>query len=202
MKIIDGFFYHIGRYIFLVPLVVIVIVVTLKFTKPTQLSVPNTEIISPTVTLLSAQVNTIQTATTSAVFDVKTLNLIGPWYCPYNDQTASVSAYISNRRARADIATANTTTHIVFLDDCYYSWKEREKTGEMMCGLKQVVSMVEPLLQSGVLNLSQLGGLAKQYINTSASSIGDVTKYMQNCSKKPVKEELFRYPTDVKWQKK
>ena len=202
MKFIDGFFYHIGRYIFVVPFIIIVIVIISKFTSPAKQTVQNSEIISPTISALGEKKENVQEVTTSAQLNQKSLDLIGPWYCPYSDQTATVSAYISDHRVRADIQSAGVITHFVYVSDCYYMWQDGDTNGESMCGLQQVISMVEPLLQSGLIKVSQLGGLAQQYIKTSTTSVGDVTKYVQNCSIKPAKEELFRYPSTVKFQKK
>jgi len=185
----DDIFSVLSKLTIIVPLVVIVVALLIKFNNKSAnnylTSSQSLIKLSPTIKL--SQTNNLK------------IDLIGPWKCDFNLDGASVSAVIKNKQAFAQIEKNKTIEYYSLNGDCLYHWQVQKYSGDKHCGLSPIISVVEMMTSFG-------GGLDFKALSNNFSQMGmgksmfDSLKnidFNKNCQKKEPPLNIFIVPTNI-----
>ncbi len=170
----DKFFYFASKVVIILPIIIILIALIIKFNQNRQYSQKFT--LPPTNKSIST-ITTIPTATTAAQF-----NLVGPLICQIKENKASISAYIKDRKVFLTKNEENKIDYFLIKDDCLYWWEGRKYSGQKMCGVGYYLSYFEKFFHLGLLGRSNL----------------NLAPLINNCKKEEIKEErVFEVPSNI-----
>lgn len=185
----DEIFSVLSKLTIIIPLVVIVTAIVLKYNGKT---VDNSG--------LKQNVNKTPSATSVPGKTASLrIDIIGPWQCDFEISGSSTSAFIKNKQLYAQTKEKNVTENFIFNNDCLYRWQSQKYTGDKYCGLSPMISLVE--LMSGIS-----GGLDLKSLVGNLSQIGidkNITDKIKNidldksCQKKEPPVNIFTVPTNV-----
>jgi len=198
-KQIDDFFHKVSRYIFIVPMIVVLAAVLLKLADNSAQKGYREYNLSPTPTK-SQNIFDGLDSSASAKF-----NLTGPLSCSFSTQTSSVSAYVKDKKIYIAMDEKNVKTNHLLNGDCVYIWKEGQYSGEKTCGISQQVSIVEGLLSSGLIDPSLVfSNLGKAFDLPVGVGKQDTLKTaMSSCKKEDVPSSIgFNVPKSVLFKNK
>lgn len=123
------------------------------------------------------------------------VNLNGSYTC----KTASMSAFIKQKKARITLVQNDSTEQYLFDGDCIYSWETGDKTGTKSCGYSQMIFML------GLFGSSVDIGSILPYLSTIGSFAGaggtpapDLESLFNNCTESvDIKNSNFNLPKDI-----
>jgi len=172
---IHDFFYSFSRIVIIIPIIVVIFSVLLKISKSETTVTENITMPAPT-----------QTTVLSTSQNNKVIDLQGPSICVFQTKEASWSALIQNRNISAVSNSKTKVIHYLIKDDCFYTWEKNKYTGEKMCGIGQLLSIGESVINSGFMNKNMFDMLLNQSkINLPVSiKYEDFQKMKTSC--KPV----------------
>jgi len=184
-EFLDNFFYYFSKIIIFFPLVLVVFGLLTKFNqKSTNVYINNKVNVLPTKIIFSP---------TSSFQPVK-FDLKGPWLCLFENKTASVSAYIKDKKIRVEIKTDKEKFYFLINNNCLYQWQENQFSGEKSCGIGQYLTFAENILNNDQKLFMDL--FFKQFNNLQEFSFSD------NCKNKEINEEVFLVPRTVLFKNK
>lgn len=201
---LDDIFHIVSRLTIIVPLIVIIFAIFLKLTGggakqknfiDYKLTTTPTRVKNPLDVL-----NTSKKSTQSARF-----NLNGPLNCSFRSDSASVSAFVKEKRIYLKIDEKKEVRNYLLRDDCIYIWRMGSYSGEKICGLSQHVGMLENLLSTNFIDPSFIFGSLDQVL--TIPSIGkskDVLKTVLNsCKAEAIPASVqFEVPKNVLFKNK
>lgn len=170
----------------IIPLMVIVIALIIKFNVKTNNNSVGDKI-RPTPTVKPNEANKIK------------IDFIGPWQCNFDLNNSSISASIKDRKIMARREEGNVVEYYFYKDDCLYSWQSQKYSGYKYCGLSSGVTIIETMANfSGGLDLESLAkNLTQLGINNSLLNDFKTTDLNNKCQKKEFSEDNFTVPTNV-----
>jgi hypothetical protein len=176
----DQFFHYASRAIIIVPIIVIIIALILKFGNKDIRKQTSSEEIIPSVK------PTIETKPSVKV------NLQGPFICLFTTQGATISAYIKDKKILAQTINKSGTKNYLLNGDCLYTWSLNVFSGEKKCGLSQYINTFETLSSIGITNFSSLTKLIP------ATSESAVMGLINSCKKEEIENKyIFELPKYV-----
>jgi len=179
------FFYYFSKIVIFFPLVLIIFGLILKFNqKQENFYVKN--IISPTKIFFSP---------TSKTLPIK-LDLQGPWRCLFNDEEATITAYIKDRKIKIKIQNNKENSYFLIHNDCFYQWSESRANGEKSCGLSPYLNFAESILKNNQNMFFDL--FFKQFKEFKGKSFS----FENICKKDNVDENIFLVPTTILFKNK
>lgn len=182
------FFSVISKAVIIVPIVVVIVALLFKFNKKPmqQLSYR----IAPTLTIMTRPTQ----VSTSIKFDLK-----GPLICGGKVDSASVSAYIKDKKIKIIFYNKDEKENLLVSGDCFYNWDEGEFSGQKMCGLSPVLSIVETMASFGGLNFGLLFDQLKNLgvSDKVASNQAKFNQLLKTCREEKIDEQLFKIPTNI-----
>lgn len=196
----DTFIYNISRIAVIIPILIIISGVSLKFLgydlPSTQTQSVATNTLSPTQAPTNINNPFSQTLQTNA--SEQHLDLKGPWACQHSYQGGVVQAYIKESNIFLSVPSGPEVKILIVNGNCLYSWSSSAKTGLKNCNISSWISMAQLLLQFNspqqlfsVLSGSSFGSLIP---TTQVSSLSEITK---SCKKEDFDEEVFRVPKNI-----
>ena len=185
----DDIFSVLSKLTILIPLVIIIVALVIKFNNKT----PNSSLLSKqSLIKLSPTVKPNQNNNLK-------IDLIGPWKCDFNLNGSSVSAAIKNKKVFAQIEKNNAAEYYSLNGDCLYHWQAQKYSGDKKCGLSPLISMVELMTSFG-------GGLDIKTLSNSLLQMGIGNSTLNNfknidlgksCQKKEPPLNIFVVPTNI-----
>lgn len=181
----DDFFHFISRLVIVIPIVIIIGALILKFNQKKE-NYSQKIIFTPTV----APTKTPIISSTPAIkFD-----LIGPLVCQINEKETSISAYVKDKKI---LLTKNEkglpadkqekVDYFLVKEDCLYWWEEGKYSGEKICGISSYLSYFEQLSQFGFMGMGNL----------------DLGHLIGNCRKEEIKDlKIFEVPKNILFKNK
>jgi len=145
---LDNFFSFVSKAVIIIPIFILIISLSFKFSSPKNLITNNLSI--PTV---------VPTIKSEFKFDLK-----GPIVCE--------SLFVQDKK----ILLKNKTANHLLNGDCLYTWNTGELNGEKKCGLSNYVNMAENYL--GFLNIDDIinNNLARDFIDDNNVDLTNVVK--------------------------
>lgn len=203
-KKLDDFFHTASKLTIVVPIAVILLAIFLKFGRgaPQEKSFLKYSL-TPTPTKaknLFESINRLKQSTSSAKF-----NLTGPLSCSISADTATMSAYVKDKKIRLSIEEKNNFQNYLLREDCVYIWKSGSYSGEKICGLSQQIGLIESLLSSNLIdptvifeNLNQVMAVSP----TGISSLG-LESVLNSCSSRAIQNlTVFDIPKNILFKNK
>jgi hypothetical protein len=166
---LDDFFSFVSKAVIIIPIVVVIISLLLKFSSPKNPITNN--FFAPTVIV-------IPTVKQEFKFDLK-----GPIVCD--------SLFIHDKK----ILFKNKSVNYLLNGDCFYNWETGKTNGERRCGLTNYINMAGNYL--GFLNLNDLvnNNLIKDFIKDKNINLTSVVK---SCKKEKIKDDsIFAIPKKI-----
>lgn len=174
------------KFLFIIPASIIITALLFRIVPKQENKIPPVVVkISPTISLLPEF-----PASSSAG-----LNLSGPFVCNFSQNPLTVQGYIKNKQIFAQMRNKNTVNNFLLKDDCFYRWENGLSAGEKTCGLQPVLGLIEPLMNSGLLN----EGMLSQF--NSSLDVNTVKGIMQSCKKEEIQDEsVFVVPINISFK--
>lgn len=197
-KPVDDVFYYLSKATIIIPLVVLLIALIIKFNeKPKTQSYLEQPIIQPTIQVKVESdllKNFIKTnASSSASFD-----LTGPLNCDYQYDGGVVNAQIKNNNILLKANTKSLTQAILYKGDCIYLWTPGKLSGQKICGVSSYISTLNALSGFGNFSLdSILKYLPSLGIPVKNVSSKDIAGIINSCKKKEVNSDIFTIPQNI-----
>lgn len=167
---LDNFFSFVSKAIIIIPIIIVIISLFLKFnTVKIPLNINYSITPSPIAQL---------TQNNSFKFDFK-----GPIVCD--------NLFIKDKK----VLYKDKTTNYLLNGDCLYIWEEGKNNGEKKCGLSNYISMAENYL--GFLDVKDLtnNNLIKNIIKDKNIDLMSVVK---SCKRKEIKDDsIFEVPEKI-----
>jgi len=170
---LDSIFYILSRFVIVVPVVLVIMALIIKFnqskTASVKLSTP--KVISPAhqdITNIMSKIN----------FDFN-----GPSLCSYSSGVASVTAQIKNKRVSGEVNVNGKTNNVIYAGDCIYVWEKNQFSGQKICGIS--TNLITNFLP-------QIQAMAGSIVNQT-----NITGFINSCKKQEVGEEVFKIPNNV-----
>lgn len=180
----DDFFHIISRLVIVVPILIIIVGIMTKFNRQTVVS-PQKIVVLPTVSV-------------SPNPTVAQIDLTGPWSCKFSSATATVSAFIKDKKIVAKIQNNEQTNNFIINGDCLYSYTQGAYSGEKVCGISTYLNLFN-VLPLNMLDNAQLKNLGKNL----PLNIDDLKKGLNSCKKESIKDEsVFEVPKNVLFKNK
>lgn len=174
------------KFLFIIPASIFITVVLFRVIPKQENKIPPAIVqISPTVAILPEK-----QASSSA-----SLNLTGPFVCNFSQNPLTVQGYIKNKQIFVQMRNQNTVSNFLLKDDCFYRWENGLSAGEKTCGLQPVLGLIEPLINSGLLNKDMLSQF------NSSLDVNTVKGIMQSCKKEEIQDEsVFIVPINISFK--
>lgn len=182
------FFSVISKAVIIVPIVVVIVALLFKFNKKPMQQLSYRITPTPTIITRPTQVST------SIKFDLK-----GSIICGGKVDSASVSAYIKDKKIKIIFDNKDKKENLLVSGDCFYNWEEGEFSGQKMCGLSPVLSIIETIASFGGLNFELLFDQLKNFgiNNKVASDQAKINQLVKTCREEKIDEQLFKIPTNI-----
>ncbi|MDO8497439.1 MAG: hypothetical protein Q7S61_02735 [bacterium] len=199
---LDQLFHVLSKFVIIVPVLIILFVLVTKgagvlnlhsvqkkeVPTPSPSSSPNVPLLSPTV-VSSEKIS---------------LSLSGPLVCHYDSSTATVSAKIKNKKIAAELQKEKQVDNVVVNGDCLYHWKKGTIVGEKICGISSMLSIVDMLSSSGLMDPKSIvglmgGGSQIQGIDADTFSSENISRM---CHKEDIGEDSFIVPSFIRFTDK
>lgn len=167
---LDDFFSFVSKAVIIIPIIVVIISLFLKFSSTKTPSNINNYSTPTPITQLSQN--------NSFKFDLK-----GPIVCD--------NLFIKDKK----FLYKNKTTNYLLNSDCVYIWEEGKLNGEKKCGLTNYVNMAENY--SGFFNINDLinNNLVKEFIKDKNIN---VTNILNSCKREEIKDvSIFEIPKKI-----
>lgn len=129
---------------------------------------------------------------------IKSLNYDNPIQCSFTSKDSTISAQLEGTNLAVFTKMKSGETRLVLMEDCLYSWIEKERVGKKKCGLGQYVAIGKQLLGSGLASGDILDTAAKQIGKTLPV---DIEAILESCNNvKEVKREGFMVPKNIEFK--
>lgn len=183
----DDLLFYFSKLTIIIPLIIIIIALLIKFNQ-SRTSVLSDLQLRPTITLLPTK----QLVSNS-------INLQGPFICQYKDKDIQANVSIKNKNIYAKILRNSKYENILINNDCYYRWEENKYTGEKICGISTIMSIVDTLINNNLLDINNLNenSMLKNLTNLTASDGAQINAIIKSCIKKPVDNNIFNIPQKI-----
>ncbi len=166
----DDFFHFVSKMVIVIPIVIIIFALILRFNQKEDYS----KKIIPSPTVVPTK--------TSVITPSFKLDLVGPLVCQINEKTASVSAFIKDKKVFATKREKDKVDYFLLIDDCFYWWEKGKYSGQKICGVGFYLSYFE--------EFSRLGSMGMGDLNLSS--------LLSSCQKQEIKDEtIFNLPQNV-----
>ncbi len=177
-----------SKAIIIIPVIVVLLALFFRFNKKPRQNLRYFSPPSPTITPKPTN-----------VFNPIKFNLKGPIVCQGEINGASASAFIKDKKIRIIFQNKGDRENILVSGDCFYNWDEGEFSGQKMCGLSPVLSIVETMASFGGLNFELLFNQLKNLgvSNKVASDQAKVNQLVKTCREEKIDERLFKIPTNI-----
>ncbi len=182
----DEIFHVFSKMIIVVPVVIVIMALFMRFTQKTSPLSFNQTVPAPTVHILPTS------ASVSASSSIRVM-LDGPFVCNYNSKDATVNAYIKSKNVQAILQQQNNTTHIILANDCVYFWDNKKITGAKMCGLSPYISLFGQIPINSLLGNSSLP--IPSLVQTQSLNVSEILK---SCKKQDFNtSNYFKIPQNI-----
>ncbi len=189
-NVIDAFFFYAARVIILIPIVIIVLALFFKF-KQNKSQLSSVPVSTPTV-IPSISAPKIQIASVSAAID-----LTGPWVCNFEENNATISAYIQDKSVYVNNAKSN---YFLLTNDCFYIWQNNVYTGQKICGVGKYETMFQQMSSLGLISINNLPSLLGQFgqFSSIASNSAALKNILSSCKKEAIEDQnVFKIPKNI-----
>ena len=139
----------------------------------------------------------ITTSPKNTGIQLKSINYNLPVRCEMANTESSISAQLEGTSLTAIIQTKAEVKKILVVDDCMYTWIEKEKKGGKKCGVGQYISIGKQLLGSGLATPETINSMISQMGKSSPFDLGTILKSCKNS--KEIKKEMFAVPKNIKF---
>lgn len=198
-SVLDKIFSALSKVIIVVPIVVVVVALFLKFNQ----SVPSkskqkTNDISVIPTLKPVQNQALRV--TGSPF-----NLTGPLFCTVKTEESTVSAYIKDKKVLVNNVGKDMTNHILLSGDCVYNWEAGKYSGEKLCGVGQYVNLFTQFSQFGLVGTNSISSMIEQFGGSAklGSREADLKNLLNACQTKEIEDmKIFEVPGNVLFRNK
>ncbi|MFW5703604.1 MAG: hypothetical protein ACOCXQ_02110 [Patescibacteria group bacterium] len=154
-----------------------------------------------------------------------TIDLSSSYICSHQGETASSSAYIRDKKVFFSSEMASTSSYLLFVDDCLYTWEMADSItdspnatgsaqlaptgtlslrdtkvseGVKVCGLGEYLQMAELASSMGMLTTETiLSSLSSYYEGPLASDEAHLRALGNSCTEQNVSGDPFVIPKDV-----
>lgn len=198
----DDLMHFLSRFTIIIPIIVVVVALILKFNTASYKQ-PDLEITSvPTINNIpknnSNNNNSISTLSAN-------LNLKGPLVCNFSAKEATVTAYIKDKKVSAQVNDNKKINNYLMRDDCVYMWNEGNFSGEKICGIGTYIGIIEGLMSSNLMDFQTLFKTLTQFNSGSSSSFlkNNFTDVLSSCRKEEITNlSVFDIPRQVLFKNK
>lgn len=189
---LETIFHSLSRVIIIVPLILIVVALFVKFANWQKTSKSSQKIrqVIPTSTPVKKE---------PVASGQATLNFDGPYVCDYSFSTGSISAKIKNKKAVARISNKNKVENILLNGDCVYIWEPETYSGQKICGISSYLSIFQALANFQMVDI----GMVFQFLpqlglkNSFDLKEKDLKNFMSSCRSQDVVESAFIIPQNI-----
>lgn len=180
-QFLDEFFYYSSKIILLVPFILIIFGLIIRFNQNNEKNIIRQEenlIPTPTI-VLSPKIK----KTTS-------FNLQGPLFCQLTNKDASISAYIKDKKIFAKVVKKEGQENFLVKEDCLYLWQEGQYTGEKICGIGRYLNLVVglPFFDFSSALGNKNNDLFKEL---------NLAQLISSCQAKNIEDKIFMLPPRV-----
>jgi hypothetical protein len=151
-------FHYISRMVIIIPILIVGLAIFISiYERQTEPSFSQTETQSqPTPTPPSSvqdmRGNPLDTILSnlgnqnapSASTESGSIDLTGPLVCEYRQEEFELQAYIVDKQVYGELMNRSdeNISYAVYQDDCVYQWKSDQQDGSQICGISDVLSLV------------------------------------------------------------
>lgn len=142
------------------------------------------------------------------------IDLESNYICSYQDEDASMSAFIENKQIFVSSDISSESTKLLLKEECVYTWQEpvtKEQTGtsaaslikdniegSKVCGLGDYLQMAELASSMGWLNTETImNALSNYYSGSLASDEAQLRALADSCKEQEVPGSPFTVPESV-----
>ncbi len=184
----EDFFHFISRFVIVVPIIVVVAAIFIKFGSPDYKSY-SVSLPTPTAKLAVSSANT----------NIK-IDLKGPFICKFSSKDATISAFIKDKKISTKFVEKNLAQNYLLKDDCLYIWNEGSFSGEKTCGLTNYVNLAESLISSNLLDINTIFNYLNKFGETPSlmKNPVDLKNLLNSCKKEEITDvKIFELPNNV-----
>lgn len=181
----DNFFYYASKITIILPLILIIFGLLLKFNQKQKENYIDKIKINPTEIVFSPTTRHKKI----------NLDLRGPWICSFNDKNASITAYIKERKIKVEVKTSEENNYFLVNNDCLYQWRQGQFSGDKSCGIGYYLTFAESILNNNQ-NL---------FFNLFLKQFKEVNKnfsFADWCRKENINDDIFLLPTTILFKNK
>lgn len=201
---LDSLFQILSRVIIIVPLVAILIALILKLSGNQNLTINSLQS-APTPTKIQSNPLSNLPQSFKMSSDSAKFNLQGPLICSYITDSASMSAYIKDKRVLFKAFEKNSTQNILLKDDCIYIWQMGNFSGEKICGISQYVGLAESFLSIGIFDPSLILNSVGKVIPIPSLPAGQdsIKTLLNSCRNESIPKAVqFAVPNNILFKNK
>ena len=200
----DDVFHIVSRFTIIFPIVIVIIAMIIKLTGgASQQKSFRGYSLTPTPSKsqnLLDNLNIYKKSTPSVRF-----NLTGPLNCFFRSESATISAFIKDKKIYLKMEEKNEEKNYLLKDDCVHIWKKGIYSGEKICGLSQQITIAEGLLSSGLFDPNLILTSMSQLLNFSPAEKSEVAlkTALSSCKNEPIPSSVqFEIPKNVLFRNK
>lgn len=206
-KQLDDTFHIVSRLTIILPIVIIIFGIVLKFSAGSSQQKSSTPLsgisLIPTPTKTQNFLDSLsisKKSTTSAKF-----RLTGPLNCSFESDAATISAYIQDKKIYIETNREKEVQYYLLKGDCVYIWSKGNYSGEKICGISQQIAIIDGLLTSNLIDSTLLDGTINQILpNFSIGKSNDIlSSVLNSCKKEEIPGSiLFDIPKNILFKNK
>lgn len=185
---LDDLFYYASRFVIVFPIIVIILAIVFNSNKENSL---NLKSLKNTPTDFNIQPTYM--VTQEAKIDLK-----GPYICHFTTRQLSSIAYIKDKKISLTIKELTKISNFILIDDCFYSWSDKNFSGDKVCGLAPYLKIAEGFNIYNLLNnqflVNSIPG-SKDLLIPKEINIKD---FLNSCKKEVINDEnVFNLPKNI-----
>ncbi len=181
----EDFFHVTSRLIIVVPIVAVIAGLIIKYN---QKPVVSPQIISGSPTI------TVPLVPTAIPID-----LTGPWVCYFSSPTATISAFIKDKKINANIQNGQKSNNLIINGDCLYTYLQGSYSGEKICGISVLLNLFNEI-PSNMLDNAMFKNMITKSISLNSD---EFKKGLNSCKKENIKDEtIFTVPKNILFKNK
>lgn len=202
MKKQPDIFSYIAKSTIVIPIVIVILAVIIKFTPSKEIKIKQTQVV-PTMNTKKQTDNLFNSDNKQISVKESTppiaLDLKGPWVCDYDSKEATISAFIKDKKIYANYKSEGEQKIFLVNGDCAYSWAKGKLTGEKYCNIEQYMGIIEVLQSMNLFNIGQIFDYLPK-LNSDENVSGIANNLNNICQKKTVSDIQFVIPKNIKFK--
>lgn len=190
----------------IVPIVIILIAVFLRFSHFTSQSNTSTRSVVISVT---PHANTTLVEDSQKELDLLlnsrsssiSVDLQGPLACTLTDIDQDVKLFIHAKNIYFKLKEKDSEQYFLVKDGCAYKWENGQKEGIKVCNIGQYLSLAESLSRLPFFSSDMIFSMLPQFADSMGVPISDknISRLIKSCQKQSIEPMVFDIPSKIQF---